>query len=116
MKTDLSSRSFRACLSLLIAYTLLLSFSSPFLMSTRASSLVGARSGKARASLLAPLPQAPRQRSGELLIRFRAGAAQQSRDTVLATHGARRQRQLRGESGVERSMFSAARIQLLSPN
>jgi len=37
-----------------------------------------------------------------LLVRFRAGASQPSRDIVLASHGVRRKRQLRGESGVEK--------------
>ena len=43
---------------------------------------------------------APR-REGELLVRFRAGVSQPARDVLLATHGARRQRALRGESQVE---------------
>jgi RHS repeat-associated protein len=41
-------------------------------------------------------------RDGELLVRFRTGTSQQSKDTVLATHGGRRKKQLRGESSVEK--------------
>jgi RHS repeat-associated protein len=35
-------------------------------------------------------------------VRFRSGIAQQNKDTVLATHGTRRKKQLRGESTVEK--------------
>jgi RHS repeat-associated protein len=44
--------------------------------------------------------QAPR-RDNELLVRFRQTASERQKDTVAATIGARRTRQLRGESGVE---------------
>jgi hypothetical protein len=42
------------------------------------------------------------RREGELLIRFRAGASEHSKDSVLASHGVRHKKQLRGESAIER--------------
>jgi len=48
------------------------------------------------------VPQETGQRSGELLVRFRAGTGQQSKDNVLASHGLRAKKQLRGESGVQK--------------
>ena len=49
-----------------------------------------------------PNPQMAARREGELLIRFRAGVSEQNKDTVLTSHGARRKKQLRGESTVEK--------------
>jgi len=46
-------------------------------------------------------PTAP-YREHELLVRFRAGTSELVKDTIFAAHGARRKKQLRGESGVER--------------
>src|ERR1041385_7046274 len=44
---------------------------------------------------------APR-REGEILVRFRAGISQHDKDTIVATHGARKKKQLEGDSGVEK--------------
>ncbi len=41
-------------------------------------------------------------RPGEVLVRFREGVSLQAQDVLLATHGARRQKALRGESRVEK--------------
>jgi hypothetical protein len=41
-------------------------------------------------------------REHELLVRFRAGTPELVKDTIFAAHGARRVKQSRGESGVER--------------
>ena len=46
--------------------------------------------------------QTANRREGELLIRFRAGLSEQNKETLRASHGARRKRQLRGESAVEK--------------
>ena len=40
-------------------------------------------------------------REGELLVRFRPGVSEHDKDTIIATHGARRRKQLEGDSGVE---------------
>ncbi len=59
-------------------------------------------------------------RERELLVRFRAGTSEITKDTIFATQGARRKKQLRGDSGVERLEFSvnrdvrAAALELLS--
>ncbi len=45
-------------------------------------------------------------REGELLVRFRGGASRQDKDTILATHGLRKIKQLRGESGLEKLELS----------
>ncbi|HUS09111.1 MAG TPA: S8 family serine peptidase, partial [Pyrinomonadaceae bacterium] len=42
------------------------------------------------------------RREGELLILFRSGVSEHSKDTVLTSHGLRRNKQLRGESTVEK--------------
>jgi len=49
-----------------------------------------------------PTPQTTARREGEILIRFRAGVSEQNKDTIRMSHGARRKKQLRGESSVEK--------------
>jgi RHS repeat-associated protein len=44
----------------------------------------------------------PASRDREVLVRFRADVSRQAQDILLATHGARHQRALRGESRVEK--------------
>src|SRR5687767_3189751 len=48
------------------------------------------------------IQQRPASRDRELLVRFRADVSQQAHDILLATHGARGQRVLRGASRVEK--------------
>ena len=48
-------------------------------------------------------------RERELLVRFRAGTSEIVKETIFATQGARRKKQLRGESGVERLELSVGR-------
>ena len=48
-------------------------------------------------------------REHELLVRFRAGTSELVKDTISATQGARRKKQLHGESGVERLELSTGR-------
>jgi RHS repeat-associated protein len=48
-------------------------------------------------------------RDGELLVRFRAGVPQQVKDTILASHRARRKKYLSGESGIEKLQLSSGR-------
>src|ERR1044071_8185833 len=45
-------------------------------------------------------------REGELLVRFRPGVSPHDKDTIIATHGARRKKQLEGDSGVEKLELS----------
>jgi len=83
--------------SAILLYSLILLLCTPF------STTATGKSGKqlSIAATMAQVQTAAR-RDGELLVRFRAGASQQARDTVLAAHGARRKKQLRGESSVEK--------------
>lgn len=46
-------------------------------------------------------------RSGEMLVRFKAGVSQNDRDMIAATQGARRKKQLRGESAIEKLEFTS---------
>jgi RHS repeat-associated protein len=48
-------------------------------------------------------------REHELLVRFRAGTSEFVKDSIFATHGARRKKQLRGESEVERLELRSGR-------
>ena len=105
MLSTLRPASLRAFVSLLLSYAIVISLSTPLLtrhVIAAPSAANVASKGRLTPLLTSPLPQSSGQRSGELLIRFRSGTAQQSRDNVLASHGARRKRQLRGESGVEK--------------
>ncbi len=47
-------------------------------------------------------PTLPAYREGELLIRFRPGVSQLVKDLIVSTHGARRKKEFRGESGIEK--------------
>lgn len=51
----------------------------------------------------------PEHRDGELLVRFRNGVPQQAKDTIIASHGARRKKHLSGESGIEQLQLSTGR-------
>ncbi len=48
-------------------------------------------------------------RAGEVLVRFRSGVSQRDKDTILATHRARKKKQLNGESVVEKLELSSER-------
>ena len=54
--------------------------------------------------------QAPaRYREGEILIRFREGVSEKDKETIMATHGGRKKKQLRGDSGFERLELAIGR-------
>jgi hypothetical protein len=42
------------------------------------------------------------RREGEVLVRFRSDASERDKDIVAQSHGARRSKKLRGESGIEK--------------
>ncbi|MGH9908016.1 MAG: S8 family serine peptidase, partial [Pyrinomonadaceae bacterium] len=48
-----------------------------------------------------------RYRSGELLLRFRGGVTDQDKTLAIASQGARRKKQLRGESAIEELELTA---------
>jgi subtilisin family serine protease len=98
-------------ISLFISYLLVVTLCAPF--STQASS---SSSGKA-APRQDQTPAAHRQ--GELLVRFRDGVSRQTKDLIIATQGAKKKKQLRGDSGFEALELptgrdaSAAALQLM---
>src|SRR6266481_3815154 len=59
---------------------------------------------RSRASLRTSVQtnQTPAHRNDEVLVRFRNGVSQSDKDVVAATHSARRKKQLRGESAIEK--------------
>lgn len=88
-------RTFFRNLTGLLSYSLVLLLCAPFSVA-----------GRARRSLLPMLQpgsavQATARREGELLVKFRSGASQRDKDIVLASHGMRHKKQLRGYLSVE---------------
>ncbi|HEV7745767.1 MAG TPA: S8 family serine peptidase [Pyrinomonadaceae bacterium] len=103
MQTTRRSTLLRGFLSLFLLYGFVISLVALPLPRHAIASPVGkVNPGNSRPGPLAATPvQGSQHRSGELLVRFRSGLAQQNKDTVMAAHGARRKRLLRGESTVE---------------
>jgi Fervidolysin N-terminal prodomain len=63
---------------------------------------------KSRSPVSSPSPQTRGgHRSGELLVRFRSGVTEQDKAAVFLSNGAQRQKQLRGESGIEKLSIPA---------
>ena len=92
----------RAIISAVTCYSLVLLTCTPF------SSV--ARSVSSPETLISANQETlPAHRDGELLVRFRNGVPQQVKDTILASHGARRKKHLSGESGIEKLQLSAGR-------
>jgi len=48
-------------------------------------------------------------REGEILVRFRSGISEKDKETIIATHGARKKKQLKGDSGFEKLELAAGR-------
>ena len=48
-------------------------------------------------------------REGEILVRFRAGVSEKEKETIVATHGARKKKPLKGDSGFEKLELAAGR-------
>src|ERR687892_1805255 len=85
-----------------LCYLLLVVTCVPFVTAERSSS------GPAAVTPLQEQPLAP-HRDGELLVRFRSGLPQPIKDSIIAAQGARRKKQLQGESGVEKLALPAGR-------
>lgn len=90
----LRSRS-NATVSLFLSYLLIILLCSPFAVSGNAA----LRRNLARSTQ--DQVQTP-SRDGELLVRFRDGVSKHDKDTIIAAQGARRKKQLNGDSGVEK--------------
>ena len=95
---SLSGRpSSRVAIPLLLFWAFLVSSLVPF---NARSVRAGARTGNnAKTKPDSAVVQSPR-RDGELLVRFRAGIPEQQKDLIVASHGARRKKILRGSYGV----------------
>jgi hypothetical protein len=85
----------RNLIAVLLASVFVVSSISPFAVTARPTARVR-RTRVSRAQTVAP------HREGELLVRFRAGVSSRDKDTIIATHGARKKSDLRGESDVEK--------------
>ena len=96
--TSIRLISLTLCYSLIVSAVFLpMSLSVDSVAATRAG--IGSGKLKRTANLN---QQTPNRRDGELLIRFRAGVPEQTKDTLRSSNGTRRKKQLRGESTVEK--------------
>ena len=85
----------RTLLAALLSWLFVVSAVSPFaVMATPARTIRSVRSTP-------PQTVAP-YRDGELLVRFRGGISNRDKETIIATHGARKKADLTGESEIEK--------------
>lgn len=89
------STTLRVVVAAALSYLLVVSTCAPLSMAAR-------RFSKTRSVLNTQQQPAAPYREHELLVRFRAGTSELVKDTISATHGARRKKKLPSESGVER--------------
>lgn len=89
-----------SAISLFICYVLVTLLCAPFVTATES---------RPTAKAVSFQQQSIRYREGELLVRFRGGVSERDKDTILATHGAKRSKKLQGESGFEKWELSSGR-------
>src|SRR6185295_19047131 len=95
MTTDrYSQTTLRMVVAAALSYLLVVATCAPL-------SVAGQSFSKTRLVLTTQQQSAASYREHELLVRFRAGTSELVKDTISATQGARRKKQVRGESGVE---------------
>jgi serine protease len=88
--------------AILLSYLFVTSSLVPFATAARSARLT--KPAKlAQAALNAPY------REDELLVRFRPGVSQHDKDTIIAAQGARKKKQVEGESGIEKLELPAGR-------
>jgi hypothetical protein len=85
----------RMAVAVTLSYLLVVSLCAPLSVAARSHS-------RPRSGLTRQQQSVAPYREHELLVRFRAGTSEFVKDSIFATHGARRKKQLRGESEVER--------------
>ncbi len=85
--------------SFFLSYQLIVLLCMPFPVS-RASSLPSKR---AQANVLV------RHREEEILVRFREGVSEKEKETIITTHGGRKKKQLKGDSGFEKLELTPGR-------
>jgi RHS repeat-associated protein len=89
-----------AAVSLFLSYQLIVLLCAPFAISG------GSSSGKG----VTPQENAPvRYREGEVLVRFREGVSEKEKETIVAAHGGRKKKQLKGDSDFEKLELAAGR-------
>lgn len=88
--------------ALFLSYQLVILLCTPFAVS-------GHISFSARRASATPQPTPASYRDGEILVRFRNGVSEKEKETIVATHGGRRQKQLRGDSGFEKLELATGR-------
>lgn len=92
----------RCLTSYVVSYALLILLCAPFALPVAGKGLTKVER-RSSVPVSWPPPQTKTgSRSGELLVRFRAGVSEQDKSVVFQSHGARRKKQLRGESGIEK--------------
>src|SRR5262245_54046541 len=85
----------RTTVAAALSYVLVVTLCAPLTVAARSLS-------KARSVVTTQQQSMALYREHELLVRFRAGTSELVKDTISAAQGARRKKQLRGGSGVER--------------
>ncbi len=87
--------------AVLLTYLFATSLFSPFAVATRSAYTI--RPAQASQELNVPF------REGELLVRFRPGVSRHNQEILIATHGARKKKDLQGESGIEKLELPSGR-------
>lgn len=114
---------FTSFTSAFLIYALIILLGAPF-------SNAGATSTQPANSVVPLQRQVSARREGQLLVKFRSGISQADRNSVLAAHGVRRKKELRGESGIEQlelmggqdpqtvalQLLSAPQVEFAEPN
>src|SRR5229473_7449666 len=99
---------YAACL--LLAYALVISLFVPFANKSVAAHSAESWSTKKTAtspSTRLMSPQRGGRHEGEVLVRFRGTASEREKDNIVLSHGARRNKKLSAESGIEKLELSA---------
>ena len=92
----MSSHKFRRTrTTLVLVYLFVISSFTPYSAATGSALVVRPVKQSAQADANA-------HREGELLVRFRLGISQREKETIIATHGARKKKDLGGDSGIEK--------------
>jgi subtilisin family serine protease len=104
MMRDHRSTAFANFFSLLLSYLLVISLLAPFTLKRAVAESAqrdSAELNSTTAATKADKKKGPR-RDGELLIRFRTGVSEHTKDALVAAKGGQRSRKLKGRSRIER--------------
>src|ERR1041384_1164978 len=98
----MSSPHPRTLISLCLSYLLVHLLCTPFMAAVRFS-IVAIRHNSTQSQSLAGYVE------GEILVRFRSGVSEKEKETIIAAHGGRKKKQLKGDSGFEKLELAAGR-------